>query len=213
MLADAAGALYWPDDETLIVSDLHFEKGSGIAARRRLHIPPYDTRATLTNLERLIARYKPKRVICLGDSFHDGEADSRMDRQDCERLIRLTRGAEWIWISGNHDPAPPECFGGTVVDVLEFGPLTLLHKAESKAPHELSGHYHPKASIARSAGRVSGRCFVIDARHLIMPAFGAYTGGLNVLDEVYEGLLSADFTVAMIGRHRIVHLPRRMLCA
>ncbi len=210
---DAAGSLYWPARRTLIVSDLHFEKGSAMAQRRHRHVPPYDTRATLAALGMLIERYEPAQVICLGDSFHDLGAFARMDEGDCATLASFACGRDWVWITGNHDPLPNGCFGGRVEDVLTLDGITFRHQAESESGFEVSGHYHPKASIVVANSRVSGRCFVVDDTRLIMPAFGAFTGGLNVLDPAIRGWLSEDFSVVLIGRERVVRMPSRRLVA
>ncbi len=213
LIADASGGLYWPSQETLVVSDLHLEKGSALAARRHRHLPPYDTRTTLSALAHLIERYHPRRVVSLGDSFHDNDAYSRMDAGDCTALERLMTGRTWIWVAGNHDPAPPDCFGGTVEQAMQLGPLFFQHQATETGLYEVSGHYHPKAAICVRNSRVSGRCFVIDGTRLILPAFGAYTGGLNVLDPAIRNWLSDDFHVALIGRERVVSMPSRKLVA
>ena len=121
LTALAEGALWWPSERLLAVADLHFEKGSAFAARG-IALPPYDTRATIARLENLIARFAPERVIALGDSFHDREAEARMDENDAARLARLTAHSDWIWIAGNHDPVPPRRFGGHVQEELRVGP-------------------------------------------------------------------------------------------
>ncbi len=213
LVADASGGLYWPARDTLVVSDLHLEKGSSLAAKRHRHVPPYDTLATIQALAEVIGRYNPARVVSLGDSFHDGEAHERMQADDCARLMALMANRIWLWIAGNHDPAPPGCFGGEVQDAAQFGPLLFQHKATPDCAGEISGHYHPKATICVRNSRVSGRCFVLGGQRLIMPAFGAYTGGLNVLDPAIAGWLCDDFHVALIGRTRVVHMPRRKLVA
>jgi DNA ligase-associated metallophosphoesterase len=213
LIADASGGLFWPAEETLVVSDLHLEKGSSLAARRTRHLPPYDTRATLAALARLIDRYRPRRVISLGDSFHDGGGHARMDAGDYGRLESLMEGRSWIWVAGNHDPAPPGRLGGDAQRAVIFGQLLFQHQATKTAQYEISGHYHPKAAIHIRSARVTGRCFVIDGTRLIMPAFGAYTGGLNVLDPAIRNFLSDDFHVALIGQTRVVHMPCRKLVA
>ena len=176
-------------------------------------MPPYDTRATLAALGVLVERYDPAQVICLGDSFHDLGAMVRMDEDDCARLSALACGRTWIWITGNHDPLPEGCFGGRVEQTLTLDGITFRHQAEDRGEFEISGHYHPKAAIVVANSRVSGRCFVVDERRLIMPAFGAYTGGLNVLDPAIRGWLRDDFSVVLMGRERVVRMPARRLVA
>ena len=210
--ADVSGALYWPAQETLTVSDLHLEKASSFAARGHL-LPPYDTSATLRGLEALVARFRPARVISLGDSFHDSSAAERLDGAAAERIRGLTRDRDWIWICGNHDPAPPEGWGGRVASELTLGPLTFRHEALARGPvdGEVSGHYHPKASVRVRARRLTARCFVTDGRRLILPAFGAFTGGLDVLNPAIATLFGAGFVAHLLGRDRVFAFPSAAL--
>lgn len=187
---DPLGALYWADHDTLIVSDLHFEKGSSFA-RRGVMLPPYDTRTTLLRLEALMRTYAPTRVISLGDAFHDGEAEARIDDEDGARLEALTDAADWLWILGNHDPAPPVRFAGASAPVAEIGKLVFRHEPLSgPAPGEIAGHLHPCARVLSEGRAIRRRCFASDgvgarATRLIMPAMGAFTGGLNVRDAAF----------------------------
>ena len=189
---DPLGALFWSVKETLIVSDLHFEKGSSFAARRGLLLPPYDTRTTLMRLEALVRRYQPARIISLGDAFHDGEAEQRMDESDAERLEALMRGLDWLWILGNHDPEPPLRFAGLSAEEIQDGPLIFRHEpVAGEVAGEIAGHLHPCARVVHEGRIIRRRCFAADGRRLIMPAMGAYTGGLNVLDEAFEKLMKS----------------------
>lgn len=194
------GALYWPDEKTLVVADLHLEKGSAFAARGQM-LPPYDTAATLARLEALLARLGPDRVIALGDSFHDSRAGARMTEEHRARLVRLTGSREWIWIAGNHDPAPPAGVGGIARAELRLGPLTFRHEPRPGAlPGEIAGHLHPAARIVGRGRSIRRRCFASDQRRLVMPAFGALAGGLNVLDEAFRPLFSGRaFHAFMLG--------------
>jgi len=210
--ADPSGALLWPERRTLVVADLHLEKGSAFAARGQL-LPPYDTRATLERLEALIARHRPERVVSLGDSFHDGAAGERLAPADRARLKRLTSACDWVWIEGNHDPEPPEDLGGRGAAELVEGPLVFRHRAVTRGAKsraaagpvagEVSGHWHPKAAVHLPPRRISAPCFVSDGRRLVLPAFGAYTGGLNVLDPAVSGLFDEAFVVYLAMRSKI----------
>ncbi len=204
LVADLSGALYWPAEETLIVADLHFEKGSSFAAGGTL-LPPYDTRATLERLARGIAHYEPRRVICLGDSFHDEDAAMRLDPTDRRILTGLTESRKWVWVAGNHDPSPPAALGGEVVAEVALEPLTFRHQALDvpECDGEVSGHFHPKARISIRGRSVQGRCFATDRHRLVLPAFGAYTGGLSVLDPAIRSLFGVDFRVYLLGRESI----------
>lgn len=204
----AEGALFRPACRTLVVADLHFEKGSAMAARSRRLAPPYDTAATLERLARTMRRLQPKRVVALGDSFHDLAGPDRLGGAERRRIRALTSAVDWIWVEGNHDPAPPRDLGGEGVAELVLGALTLRHAPKSgAAPGEVAGHLHPKASVATSARRVSGFCFVTDGRRLVMPAFGAYTGGLDVGDPAFRGLFRKGFRVFLLGKERLYAFP------
>ncbi|MEZ5871632.1 MAG: ligase-associated DNA damage response endonuclease PdeM [Nitratireductor sp.] len=204
MLADHAGCLYWPQEKLLVVSDLHLEKGSSLA-RRGLMIPPYDTAKTLELLALCIARWQPEVVVSLGDSFHDERADDRLPDVYREMLAACMGGRHWIWISGNHDPHPPEGLGGTAADVLAVGAITFRHEPLRNAgAGEISGHLHPQARIVRRGKSVRRRCFASDGSRLIMPAFGAFTGGLNIRDRAFDGFFDeASFHAHVMGRERI----------
>jgi DNA ligase-associated metallophosphoesterase len=204
LVADCAGALYWPDESLLAVADLHFEKGSAFAARGVL-LPPYDTTATLKRLAVLIERYAPRLVVALGDSFHDGGGPARMADISSATLKTLQRGRDWVWIAGNHDPDPAENIGGRFAEVLALGPLTFRHQpSQQPCDGEIAGHLHPLARVARRGRAVSRRCFASDGRRLVMPAFGAYAGGLNVRDRAIVSLFGAlSFTAHMLGERRI----------
>lgn len=210
LVADASGALYWPREDCLIVADLHFEKGSSFA-RRRIFLPPYDTRATLAALGAALARLKPKRVIALGDSFHDEGGAARLSVEERRTLLALMSGRDWIWILGNHDPAPPR-LGGTAIAELAIGRLALRHEPRpGVSAGEVAGHLHPCATVRSTGGALRRRCFATDGKRLVLPAFGAYTGGLSVFDPAFGGILSNPFDAIMLGRHRAYRVPYQRL--
>jgi uncharacterized protein len=208
LVADPAGVIYWPDERLLAVADLHLEKGSAFAARGVL-LPPYDTATTLARLARLIERYAPGLVIALGDSFHDGGGPSRLSDIGRGALTALQRRRDWVWIAGNHDPDPAENIGGRFADVVALGALTFRHEPAAKqSDGEVAGHLHPLARVARRGRAVSRRCFASDGRRLVMPAFGAYAGGLNVRDRAIVSLFGAlSFTAHMLGEGRLYAVP------
>ena len=211
LFAEPSGALWWPAAATLIVADLHLEKGSSFA-RRGVMLPPYDTRATLERLARVAARHRARRILCLGDSFHDGDGPARLDAADAARLKALGATAELIWVAGNHDPSPPPGLGRVIAGELRLGPLTFRHVAAPLfAIGEVSGHYHPKASIELRGRRLSGRCFVVDEQRLMLPAFGAYAGGLDVFEPALRALFPSAFAVHLLARDRITPLPHARL--
>jgi DNA ligase-associated metallophosphoesterase len=212
LIADASGALFLPAERALIVADLHLEKGSSYA-RRRILLPPYDTAATLARLARVVARYAPRRVIALGDSFHDRMASARLGEADRRALRSLQAGRDWIWIAGNHDPDVPQDCGGEAMAVLRIGPLVLRHEpalTDDPEAHagEIAGHLHPVAQVVSLSGTVRRRCFVSNRRRCIMPAFGAFAGGLNLRDRAVASLFGPEAVMALVlGRDRIHAVP------
>ncbi|MGD2132655.1 MAG: ligase-associated DNA damage response endonuclease PdeM [Maricaulaceae bacterium] len=181
---DAAGALWLEASRTLVVSDLHFEKGSAYAARG-VALPPYDTRATIARLAALATAYAPDRLISLGDGFHDVDAGMRMSEGDLYALAGLVaRVDDWVWIAGNHDPAPPPALGGRAVEELAVSGLVFRHEPTGAAG-EVSGHLHPCARVRGRGRSVRRRCFASDGERMVLPAFGAFTGGLNVCDPAF----------------------------
>ena len=204
VLADPDGVLVVPEAGLLVVSDLHFEKGSAFAAGGQM-LPPYDTRTTLRRLGVAITRHRPQTVIALGDSFHDLRADQRMHGEDADTLAGLVRAMErWIWIEGNHDPAPPPQFGGEVLHEIELAGLVFRHEpTEGQAPGEVAGHLHPCAKVRRQGRSVRNRCFATDGTRLILPAFGAFTGGLNVCDDAFARCFGRTPDALVMGRERV----------
>lgn len=213
-LADQTGALFWPAENTMIVADLHLEKGSSLAQRGNL-LPPYDTRATLLRLAEAIDRYDPACVIALGDSFHDGEAASRLGDDDLAALSIMQEGREWIWIAGNHDPKIPAALGGQALDRLMLGGMLFQHEPfVGPATHEIAGHLHPAARLSMHGYAIRRPCFVANGLRMVMPAFGTYTGGLNVLDEAFAPLFGSDgLHVWMLGQDGVYPIATRQLRA
>ncbi len=209
-VADSLGALYWPEERLLIVADLHLEKGSAYAARR-VFLPPYDTAATLATLAALIARYAPRTIVALGDSFHDVSGGERLPGQFRAMLRQLQAGRHWIWIAGNHDPVLPEDLGGARHDALAIGNIILRH--EPSVQHdgfEIAGHLHPVARVAGSTGSIRRRCFLSDRTRCILPAFGAYAGGLNLHDRAFAPLFASRERIAhVMGRERVYRISHR----
>ena len=203
LLLDPVGALFWPAQRTLIVSDLHLEKGSAAAARGSL-LPPWDTHATLERLALLLRRFSPERVVALGDSFHDRHGAGRMQAADRARLACMTEAAAFSWVLGNHDPAPPEGLAGESVGECAIGPLLFRHEAIVGAGSgEICGHHHPKAQIPARGTSVTRPCFVFDGNRLMLPALGAYTGGLDVRNPAIARLFPRGFRVFLLGRNRL----------
>jgi len=202
LLADCSGALYWPEQGLLAVADLHLEKGSSFASRGQL-LPPYDTAATLARLGRLIVHYAPRVVVAVGDSFHDGDGPARLSLTDRDNLHALQRGRDWIWLTGNHDPEPAADIGGDFQAELALGALRFRH-LPSGADGEIAGHLHPVARVSHRGRAVSRRCFAADKTRMVMPAFGAFTGGLNIRDAAFCDVFGTlHFTAHMLGEDRL----------
>ena len=202
LVADLSGALFWDAERVLVVSDLHLEKGSSFAARGVL-LPPYDTVATLGRLAAVIAYYDPRMVIALGDSFHDRNAHERLSAPDRETIAALQTRRDWIWISGNHDPALPSDLGGIVASEVAIGPIVFRHEPTGAAG-EIAGHLHPKARVATRARWMERRCFASDDERAVMPAFGAYTGGLSIRDEAFARIFQTlGFMAHVLGDNRL----------
>jgi uncharacterized protein len=201
LMLDAAGVAYAPDEQTLLVADLHFEKASSLA-RRGVYLPPYDTADTLQILTALIMRYQPKRVICLGDSFHDGEGHDRLTQAAIDAISALASGRDWVWLSGNHDPEGKGTLQGQVCQELKLRNVTLRHEPQFiSGIFEIAGHLHPCARIEQRGRSLRRRCFALNQNHLVLPAFGALTGSLNVLDKAYRGMMRNEGAKAvMLGQ-------------
>jgi DNA ligase-associated metallophosphoesterase len=207
----AAGALYWESEDTLLVADLHLEKGAAFAARGMM-LPPYDTRSTLQRLAACLDHFSPRRVVALGDSFHRSELAGRLSADDREELAALQQGRDWYWILGNHDPDLPESIGGFVCRSLMIGGITLCHQPSLSRAPEIAGHLHPVARIARRGEGIRRKCFATDGHRLVMPAFGAYAGGLNVLDEAFSSLFHWHLMQAWLtGRSSVYPLQASLL--
>ena len=209
-----SGALWVPAFRALIAADLHLEKGSAFAMRGQM-LPPYDSRATLDRLEAEIAELNPDQVILLGDSFHDARAIARMAPDDRARLDRLAAGRTWLWLEGNHDrealvrdAEAAARLPGAVVGDLRLGALRLTHEPKAPTPQddrhgEVAGHLHPAARVAAYGRGVRRPCFVTDGSRIVLPAFGAFTGGLSVRDPAVAGLFTTPPLAAALGRDRV----------
>ena len=207
-----AGALYWPARRLLAVADLHLEKGSSYAVNAYKLLPRHDTRQTLALLAMLIKALRPQTVVCLGDSFHDRGAIERLPAAERGEIERLTDQARFVWIAGNHDPAPPPAGWGEVAEEVADGPLIFRHEARFGFAHgEVSGHFHPVAALTVRGRGIRRRCFLTNGQRLILPAFGAYTGGLNALDPAITQLFRDDYDALLVGRDAVRRLSWRQL--
>ena len=210
LIADISGALFWPEKQTVIFSDLHLEKGSWFA-KQNVFLPPYDTLDTLNRVEKVINYFKPLRVISLGDSFHDDTWMERISKEQIAKILNLTNNYEWFWIQGNHDPSGVPSLGGINLNDYLDPPLTFRHEAKrGTTDGEVSGHFHPKAKIKLNRKSFSDRCFISDEKRVILPAFGSFTGGLNVMDKAISSFFRDDFKVFLLGS-KVRQFPKTAL--
>jgi uncharacterized protein len=212
MIADLSGALWWPGQSTLVVGDLHLEKGSSYAVRGQM-LPPYDTKATLTKLAGVLDQYDARTVIALGDSLHDRHADERLTDENRKILSILQEDRRWIWVTGNHDPAiAPELGGEVHADIVIDG-ISFRHEPRAgHVTHEVAGHLHPAAKLTIQGHTLRRPCFVGNGRRLVLPAFGALTGGLNVLDDAFQPVFGNDgLHVWVMGHDGIYPIATRFL--
>lgn len=205
LTALASGLLWWQERRLLCVSDLHLGKSDRMARRGGALLPPYENRDTLDRLAQAVHALAPLSVICLGDSFDDVAGQDALSEPEHTQLTTLMAGRRWAWIEGNHDPGPVS-LGGTHLAEYKTGPLVFRHIADPEATSEISGHYHPKASLRLKAGSLSRPCFLIDDTRVILPAFGAYTGGMRSSDPVFAPLMS-DKAVAVLTGSQALPIP------
>ena len=204
VVCDFRGVLYLPNSKTLIVSDLHLEKGAAFARRGLLH-PPYDTSQTLDKLHQCIDYFAPQTVISLGDSFHDQLGSEFLPEMARSQLKQMQTGRDWIWISGNHDPKPHKSIEGDCMEEVTCETLQLRHEpSDDDKIGEISGHLHPAAVITRRGKSVRRACFATDGNRLIMPSFGATTGGLSLKHKAFKGLFDTKNLFAhVLGKEQI----------
>ncbi|WP_427788784.1 ligase-associated DNA damage response endonuclease PdeM [Brevundimonas diminuta] len=205
-----SGALWLAQAQMMVVADLHLEKGSSYAARGQL-LPPYDTPETLDRLEREVGVLSPKSVVFLGDTLHDVEAQARLAVSEKARLHALSERVRLIWIRGNHDPDGAGTLGGETMGFMEAAGLVLRHDpSPMPVPGEVAGHLHPCLRLHGAAGSLRRRCFASDGQRLILPAFGAYAGGLNLLDNAFKPLFATPPTGYALGRRVTAINPERL---
>ena len=203
-----SGALWWPSQTLLCVSDLHLGKSERMARRGGSQLPPYETRDTLDRLANDLEVTGARQVVCLGDSFDDLGAAMALPDAEKLQIARLQAGRNWIWIEGNHDPGPVE-FGGAHKAELALGPLVFRHIAQPDTLGEISGHYHPKAHVRTRAKTITRAAFLADVSRVILPAYGTYTGGLSSHDPVFDPLFGPDALAILTGRNALaVPMPR-----
>lgn len=209
LILDPAGALFWPGQGLLVVADLHLEKGTAYARRGKL-LPPYDSHHTLDRLEALVERYEPATLVSLGDAFHDRAGAREIAPDLFDRLTRLARRQRWLWIAGNHDPEIALSLGGAVLPELCLEGIAFRH-VPGGAEGEIAGHLHPKARVHTRRLHLHRPCFAGDDVRLVMPAFGSFTGGLNVLEAAISDLFPTGFFACLLGDTKVFRFPHSVL--
>ena len=200
------GTIYWPQEKLLIVSDLHLEKGAALSAAAPL--PTFDTKDTLERLKQRLDAIRPQTLICLGDSFHTIERAFLLPPDSLALLHEIARSVNIIWITGNHDSHLPKRLPGEMMQSLRLQNILLCHEADSAMQQAtISGHFHPKARIKLRARALSARCFIQNSHHLIMPAFGSYTGGLNICDPALSGFVDKTAIIHLIHDQSTYSVP------
>lgn len=198
-----SGALWVEEGRALVVADLHLEKGSFFARHGQM-LPPYDTAETLRRLAAEVTALDPARLVFLGDSFHDSDGEQRLSRRDALVLEALAAGRTLTWVAGNHDPAGPGGLPGDTAAEVALGALRLVHEPLPAAPPgEVAGHLHPCARVRSRAASVRRRCFATDGERLILPAFGALAGGLNLRDPAFGALFRRRPLAGVLGAGRV----------
>ena len=204
-----SGALWWPAQSLLCVSDLHLGKSERMSRRTGIPAPPYEIQDTLTRLESDLNATQARQVICLGDSFDDLEAFRSLPQNDTLWIMRLQAGRNWIWIEGNHDPGPVD-LGGQHLAEHNNGPLTFRHISNGATTGEVSGHYHPKVRVPTRARNISRPAFLYDKNRIILPAYGTYTGGLGSDDAAISSLMDPAARAILTGSRPVeVPMPRK----
>lgn len=209
LVPDRSGALWLPDEATLVVADLHLEKASAFAMRGQF-LPPYDSRATLSLLERAIAQYRPRRIVALGDTWHDRAGRARLGTSEAQMLTALIARRDVVWITGNHDPLPTGLPGESTPSI-EIRGVRLSHEPGQAEGAEIAGHLHPVAKVRLRGRSVRRRCFAVSRERIVLPAMGAFAGGLNVRDAAFRTLFPREMTAHMLGDTRLFTIARTML--
>ena len=209
LICDCSGAAFWEAENLLIVADLHLEKSSCFARHGQL-LPPYDSERTLIRLKNVIEKYQPQIVMALGDSFHDNQASMQLSEKNRQLLEDIVSHYEMIWIAGNHDDEKTE-FSGQWTHEIQIGPLIFRHEPRIGSQNgEIAGHLHPALRISRRGMSVRRFCFASDGNRMILPAFGAYAGGLDLTHKVFTNIFNKSELIAcLLGKNTIYPIHHR----
>ena len=209
MTCDCSGAAYWHAEKLLIVADLHLEKSSCFARHGQL-LPPYDSERTLKRLKNVVEKYQPQTIIALGDSFHDNQASAQLSEKNRKLLEDIITHREMIWIAGNHDDEKTE-FAGQWTHEIRIGSLLFRHEPlAGTQTGEIAGHLHPALRISRRGMSVRRFCFASDGRRMILPAFGAYAGGLDLTNKAFRDIFDKSALIAcLLGKNTIYPIQKQ----
>jgi DNA ligase-associated metallophosphoesterase len=206
---DAGLSLYWPDKATLIVSDLHLEKASFLAQFGSA-VAPYDTLDTLMRLEALIVKYQPTTLILLGDSFHDRGAWERLEETSRQRFLSICHSVETCHlVEGNHDLGLLKDARFKFTTEVEVDNIVFRHEPQTGPLPQIIGHFHPKLRTILYGQRLTGKVFAVNSSLMIMPAFGSFTGGLDLTNDVFSSLAKNDpFRAYMVHKQTVAGISR-----
>ncbi|CAM1631062.1 ApaH type [Bartonella choladocola] len=206
---DCSGAAYWHAEKLLVVADLHLEKSSCFARHGQL-LPPYDSERTLKRLKTVVEKYQPQTIIALGDSFHDNQASLQLSETNRQLLEDIITHHEMIWIAGNHDDEKTE-FTGQWTHEIRIGSLLFRHEPLAGTQKgEIAGHLHPALRISRRGMSVRRFCFASDGNRMILPAFGAYAGGLDLTHKAFCNIFDKSALIAcLLGKNAIYPIQKR----
>ena len=202
-MLDPAGALFWPATGLLAVSDLHLEKGSSYARRGQL-LPPWDTHATLDRLTAAAAPLAAPHGRRARRSVSRCGRSARLPHGEIARLSTMTEAHRFIWVQGNHDPTPPQRhrrrMGARVRHHHADLPPSGVARAQTarSAATTIRRRRSPRAAAASAAPASSPT-----PAACMMPAFGAYTGGLDVRDPAIARLFPRGGRVFLLGKERL----------
>lgn len=211
LVCDISGALWLPDERALLVADLHLEKGVSFAPYGQM-LPPHDTAETLARLAGAVARYAPRLVVAMGDSFHRRDSVQGLGAETRAQIAALQAGRDWLWITGNHDPDMPQGLGGEGAPALMLGGVMLRHAPDAMAAEpEIAGHMHPVAKVRMRGRSLRRRCFALSGERCILPAMGAYAGGLNLCNAAFRPFFKNGVKAHMLGDTRVFSVNERLL--
>ena len=195
------GILFWLEKKIAIVSDLHLEKGSSFASSGQF-VPPFDSEETLNKLINFLKIHEVKIIILLGDTFHDRGALNRMSSKVKSIFDSLVENYEIIFVLGNHENKMKSAFikfyERYIVDDIHF-----LHEAVLEKKYQISGHFHPVASLKINSKQITEKCLIHSENHIIMPAFGEFTGGLNINNPVFKPFLNRNYYIYFLTKKSV----------